>query len=113
VIERGVTLVLDCVVFVVWCCIGAVWIYAALYAFTPVGLVAIAGCAGVTAFVASVTRRTWPETIGLFAGPGVFCLFVARDADDPLWWTVVGWGFVGGAVLGYLAAQRHACARRS
>jgi len=105
VIERGVMFLVRGGMLVLWCCIGGFLTYAALYAFTPYGLAIIAGCAMASALVSAVAKRTWPETLGLIGGPGVFCLLVARNVDDPVRWTVTGWIFIGVAVVSYAAVQ--------
>ena len=89
-------------VFLLWCGIGTVLCYAALYAFTPYGLALIAACWAAATLVPAIGGRKWPETLGLLGGPGAFCFVIAGDADDALPWTVAGGAFVAAALLGYL-----------
>ena len=112
-IKRGSAFVLYSVVFVLWCWIGAFLSYAALYAFTPYGLAIIAGGVMASALVSAIAGRAWPETLGLVGGPGVFCLSLAQDADDPVGWTIAGWVFLGVAAVSYLAVQSAWCVRGS
>ena len=54
----------------------------------------------------------WPETIGLLAGPGIFCFVVmAAGTVDPLPWAAAGASFIGTALVAYTLVGRARCTR--
>jgi hypothetical protein len=83
-------------VFAAWAALGAVASYGALYAFSPYGLVILAGCL----LVGTSLPRRWPETIGLAAGPGIL---LTLAADTAL--IATGWAVVAAATITYVLGR--------
>ena len=95
----------------VWALIGLVLSYGLLYLFTPLGIVIVGACL-LVAWALPVARASrWPEALGLFAGPGLFCFVIALSAEDPGGWSIAGAAIVGLALLAYGLAGRALCAR--
>jgi hypothetical protein len=97
--------------FAAWASVGLVLSYGALYAFTPFGLLIIGACLFAARGLPAVRENRWPEVLGLLAGPGVFCLVVAHNADDRGGWVAAGVAIVGVALLIYALAGRALCTR--
>jgi hypothetical protein len=100
------------VAFVSWIAIGTVLSYGLLYALTPYGAAIIAICFVAGVGVSRIGRR-WPEGVGLAAGPGVFCLVVAANAQDPAPWTLAGACLVATSCAVYVLTMGGRCARES
>lgn len=91
------------ILFAVWGVVGLVLSYTVLYAFSPLGLSIIAPA--VAALAVGRRGKAWsPETLGLLAGAGTFCLVVAAGAEAPSVWVALGVSLVGGALLVYVSA---------
>jgi hypothetical protein len=101
------------VLFAAWALIGMVASYGVLYAFTPYGLAILAACAAGAWLLRLLSGSRAPETLGLLAGPGLFCWLVAYSADDPAAWTAAGAAIVAAASAAYVRAGRARCARRA
>ena len=95
-----------------WAGVGFVGTYAALYAFTPYGLVMFLLLALIADVLPAADGRRLPEAVGLLAGPGFFCMLVASQSDEPAGWWLAGPVIVAAALATYVGVGRARCARR-
>ncbi len=109
--RRSLTFVLRGSTFLLWCVMGALLSYGAIYLITPFGLALIAVLLGAASVLKSLGGATWPETLGLFAGPGLFCLLLASAAEDPSTLILVGGVWTSVTVIAYLAFGSARCSR--
>ena len=111
--RRSLTFVLRSSTFLLWSVIGVLFSYGALYLVTPFGFALIAILVAAASGLRSLGGATWPETLGLFAGPGLFCLILASAADDPSSLTLIGSAWISVVLVAYLAFGRTRCSSPS
>ena len=111
--RRSLTFVLRSSTFLLWGVIGALLSYRALYFITPFALPLIAAPLAASASLRSLGGATWPETLGLLGGPGLFCLIVATRAEDPARLTLVGGAWISVVLIAYLGLGSARCSSSS
>ena len=98
----------------IWALIGTAASYAALYAFTPYGVSILLACLGVALVLPAAGGDRMPEALGLFAGPGLFAILIAKNSDlESAYWYAAGAVIVGAVLAAYVLVGRARCAART
>ena len=98
----------------IWALVGTAASYAALYAFTPYGVSILLACLGVALVLPAAGGDRMPEALGLFAGPGLFAILIAKNSDfESAYWYAAGAVIVGAVLAAYVLVGRARCAART
>jgi hypothetical protein len=95
-----------------WAVVGMALTYASLYVFTPYGLALIVMVAIAAMLLVLIWDSGWPDSIGLAAGPGGFCLLLAANSDvNAAVFATLGVSIISTVAATYVLLMRARCAR--
>jgi hypothetical protein len=98
--------------FVVWGFLGMALSYASVYALTPYGLALILFVSISALLLVTIWDSAWPDSIGLAAGPGAFCLLLAANSDvNQAAFGAAGVAIISAASAWYVLVMRVRCAQ--